>query len=122
MSDSTYTDEQIADALLKSGGIQSDAARLLRCSRTTIWARAQESELVQAAIDAGLDDLADKSQAVIREAVESSADEKIKVDTSKWVLARLRKGVWSERQEVTGADGGAVNVELTWPTLGPDDA
>lgn len=103
-----YTDEEIIEALDKTGGIQSQAAALIGCNRDTIRDRADKTPEIQAAIDRGLDDLSDKAQAVIREAVESSEDEKIKTDTAKWVLARLRKGVWSERQEVTGADGAPV--------------
>lgn len=36
---------------------------------------------------------------------------KIKVDTSKFVAERLGKKKWSERQELTGADGKELNIQ-----------
>jgi hypothetical protein len=37
-------------------------------------------------------------------------DEKIKADITKFVLSRLNKKKWSERTELTGADGEAIKV------------
>lgn len=116
MGDKLYSDAEIIAALEKTGGIQTDAAALLGCHRKTIWERAQESEAIREAIRGGLDELKDKAQAVVKEALDSQ-DEKIKVDTSKWVLGRLGKAIWSERQEIAGPDGAPLSVELLWPEM-----
>ena len=38
-----------------------------------------------------------------------SEDEKIRIDTAKWVLERKKKAEFSTRQEITGEDGEAIN-------------
>ena len=134
------SDKRIAELIVQEAGNLSAVARIVKLTPQAVSYRVRESEELQEALEAGLMELEGEAHNVLREALgrqervqvyqNGSAvgvelldePDKIAVDTAKWGLARLNKGRWSERQEVTGADGGAVNVELTWPTLGPDDA
>lgn len=117
MGTQIYTDEQIADALRQAKGIQSEAAYILGCDPSTVYARVKASDALREVVNEGLAILRDKSHKVVGEALDDDEDKKIKVDTAKWVLARLGKDTWSERQEIAGPDGGPVSVELAWPEM-----
>ncbi len=123
------SEPKLAQALIDAGGNQSAAARAVEITHQAVSDRVRKSEKLQEAQEIGLRVLAGESQDVIREAltrrqintiyVDGKANteyadvpDKVAVDTAKWALARLDKGRFSERQEITGADGGPVNVNV----------
>ena len=111
MRDQEYSDEQIADALTEAKGVQAGAARILGCHENTVWLRLQTSEIVKMGLKRGLGRLADKAVTNVDQLLDSE-DEKIKADMTKYAASRLLKEYFTERQEVTGADGGPV-VNIT---------
>jgi hypothetical protein len=54
-------------------------------------------------------ELASKAERNINKLLDSS-DEKVKLDISKFVVGRLKKKDWSERMEMTGANGDPIII------------
>jgi hypothetical protein len=102
----TLTDEAIAKALMASGGVYKDAAAILNCSRGTIWSRVCKSpDLFRVAIEA---DTATGAKAVenIKTAI-ARGD----VRTSQWWCNCRIHDHFSQRQEVTGSNGGPIKTQ-----------
>ena len=108
-----YTDEEIADALFQSKGVQAAAARILGCHENTVWLRLQSSDVVKQGFRRGLGRLADKAITNV-DLLLDSLDEKVRADMTKYATSRLLKEYFTERSEITGADGGAVRVEVEY--------
>jgi len=104
-------------ALDNSAGIVATVARRLGCDWST--ARRYIDKWVatrQAFADEG-NKAADLAESTVLKAIQEGD-----VGTAKWYLARIRKGKYSERQEVTGADGAALaHCVLFWPEAMPAD-
>lgn len=65
--------------------------------------------------------LVSKSRQVVYNGL-NSGDEKLRVDTAKWILERKAKEEFSTRQEVTGADGESIKpVNITIIPVGAED-
>jgi hypothetical protein len=100
--------QRIIDCLKETNGLISLAAKRVPCSVTTIYTRARNVAAVQRVIDECRGELVDLGELALRRAV---------VNGEPWavtlVLKTLGKGRgYVERQEVTGADGGAL--EMRW--------
>lgn len=105
-----YTSEQIIEALNQTNGLVSLAAKRLQCSPQTIYSRAKKVQAVQLAIDEARDELVDYAELALRSAV--IAKEPWAVQFTLKTLGKHRGYVETQRQEISGPDGGAV--EVTW--------
>jgi len=99
---------RIIDCLRETNGLISLAAKRVPCSPSTIRRRAAAVQSVQAVIDESRGELVDLGELALRRAV---------VNGEPWAVALVLKTLgknrgYVERQEVTGADGGAI--EMVW--------
>lgn len=107
-----YTVEQIAHALRQAGGMRAHAAKLLRCSPSTVTnyvERHPELEIVEDDIKNATLDLA-----------ESQLIRKIRAGEA-WAICfylktQGKKRGYIERTEITGKDGGPVEHNLRLPS------
>ena len=113
-----YTAEEICEAIKGSGGVMAVVARRLECDRSTIGRYAQRYTSVREALhqaDEELTDIAEMQHAQLMKA-------------GYWPAIRLRlktKGKdrgWVERKELTGADGEALQVNVTYASDNTDPA
>jgi hypothetical protein len=106
-----YSDAEIDAALTKSHGILAVAARALGCARKAIQERIDGApDYWKPRLAAYRETMVDKGENVILEAMDSE-DEKVKLDAAKYLLTCLGKARgYTTRTEVTGADGGPVEV------------
>ena len=100
--------QRIIDCLKETNGLISLAAKRVPCSMTTIYTRARNVAAVQRVIDECRGELVDLGELALRRAV---------VNGEPWAVALVLKTLgkgrgYVERQEVTGADGGAI--EMVW--------
>lgn len=102
--------EDVLTAINDSGGIMSTIAKRLSCDWHTAkkWCHKFE-ETAQA-----LDDETEKVLDLAESKLYASINEGNTQD-AKWLLSTKgkRRG-FSERHEITGADGGAINAVITW--------
>jgi len=110
------THAKLVAALTVSSGIQTIAATAIGCGTSIVSQRVAESEELQQIVDDGFKIIRDKAQQNILAAMDS-LDERIRVDTSKWVAARLDKSKWTERTELTGAGGDVLFNVTIGPTV-----
>jgi len=111
-----YTSEQIAQALRDTNGLVSLAARRLGCSPNTIYARSKSVAFVKQVIDDSLDELVDIAELALRSSVTSKEP---------WAVALVLKTLgknrgYVERQEVTGADNGPLQVIVKYANIDID--
>lgn len=103
----------IAKALRKYDGIQYYAAVELGCSPALIHLRVSEHPELAKIVEDGYSKLSGMSRKVLQDSL-GSEDEKIRADMAKWIEARLNKGRFSDRTEITGAEGAPVfNINVT---------
>lgn len=103
-----YTKEAVEEALKKSGGLASGAARILDCSVQTVLnyiKRFPELEEIRRDV---VTRVVDKAEAGLFQLV-SEGDRTSIIFTLK-TLGRNRG--YSERHEVTGKDGGPIQVDI----------
>lgn len=115
-----YTEQQIADALRAAGGMTTLAARQLGCDANTIRHHLAKSEALRAIVADSRDELIDIAETALKRAT---------IAGEAWAVCFTLKTVgkhrgYVERQEVTGADGGSLNVNVVYgaETDGGDDA
>ena len=102
-----YTVEQVIDAIRESKGILTVAARKLACSRSTLQRYVSNYPTVAQAVNDERESLLDLAEGSLFEQVRKGNITAI-IFTLK-TIGKHRGYV--ERQEVTGADGGAVIVK-----------
>ena len=89
-------------------------ARRLGVSRGTIHNRIDESPTLRTAIDDARETMLDNVEsALYREVLNNNVTAMIF-----WLKTQGKRRGWVERQEVTGADGGGVVVNLSWGDVG----
>ena len=101
-----FTNQQIIDAVNSVNGMVYLAARKLGCNPQTIYNRMAKSTAIREAVDNARGELIDISEQKLRAAV---------MNGEPWAVAMVLKTIgkhrgYVERQEVTGADGGAIVV------------
>lgn len=112
------TKESIIAALLKTNGLVHPAAKALGCTPQTIYSWRDKDADVKAAIEHARDSIVDEAEKSLRKAVEAGEP---------WAVALALKTIgkgrgYTERQEITGADGGAVEIALKgYVNVNPDD-
>lgn len=104
-----YTDDQIIEALRKSGGLAYSAARLLGCPASTVLRRINKSAKLKAVQDEERGRFLDVGELKLKEAVMRGEPWAVK-----FLLSTLGKNRgYTERHEHTGVDGDPVAVEVT---------
>jgi len=104
----TYSTDKIIEALRSTNGLVSLAAKRLGCAPQTIYTRRDKVHAVAQVIDDCRSELVDYGELALRKAV---------VNGEPWAVGLVLKTLgknrgYVERQEVTGADGGAI--EMVW--------
>jgi len=111
-----YTAQQIIDACPETGGIMAIVAKKLGCTRSCIARYAKRYPTVRRALDAADEEATDlaenKSMTLINEGYWPAI--KYRLSTK-----GKRRG-YTERTEITGADGGAIKVKA-YTIVSPDD-
>ena len=106
MSNRAFTPEQVIAAVRAAGGIQSDAAKMLKCNRETIRRAALKYATVREAIDEANETALDFSESQLMELIR----EKNITAIIFHLKTKGKKRGYVERVEQTGADGAAVQV------------
>jgi hypothetical protein len=102
----TYSNEQIIAALKQVNGMIYLAARVLGCTPNVIYRRKRRIKGIQEAVDETRGELIDIAEQKLRAAV---------LDREPWAVAMVLKTIgkdrgYVERQEVTGASGGPIDI------------
>lgn len=106
------TAAQVEDALRKAAGNVTAAARGLGVGRTALHARIAKSPELQRVLQEEREALVDMAESALRAEVLERNMTAI-IWTLKASPEAKRRG-WSERTEHTGAEGGAVVIQMTW--------
>jgi len=113
MATQKFTVNQIITAI-EQAQTAAGAARVLGCNPQTIRNYANRYPTVAAALDGERNNLADYAEMGLKRAVLAGEP---------WALAlaltTLRKGIYTKRQEITGADGGPMIV-VNWDAADKD--
>jgi hypothetical protein len=112
-----YTDKQIIDTLRECKGMAYLAASRIGCNYTTIYERAKKNKKIQDLINSERGKVIDFAELRLIKAIDRGEP---------WAIAFCLKTIgknrgYVERQEVTGADGGAVKVEITEELVDADN-
>jgi lambda repressor-like predicted transcriptional regulator len=103
-----FSIEEVVDAIIAANGSRIDAADTLGTDPKTIWRYAQKYPRVQEALD-------DADHIVGQLARNAIIDGIMGGDAgcAKWFLTHNKtvRSDWSERTEITGANGGAIQTE-----------
>lgn len=110
------TVQQIEDALKKTAGNISQAAKALGVNRNTLYNRIHQAPTLQTVLQNTREELVDIAESALLRGVLDGNMTAI-IWTLKASPAAKARG-WSERQEVTGADGGAVTVKVIYDDFG----
>ena len=117
MGKELYTAKQFIDAIPGTGGIVSTIADRVGCKWHTARKYIEEYPTVKDVYNEEIERVIDLAEGVLIQNIQIAAKQAKAgrdVDTSdvKWFLSRKAKSRgYVERQEVTGADGGAVMVK-----------
>ena len=114
-----YTAQQFIDVIPGSGGIITTIARRVGCHWITAKKYITTRPTITAAYTAECERVLDAAESVIIGDIVEKKD----VQTAKWYLTmkgRERGYAQTQRQELTGADGGAI--VLRWPEDDGDNA
>jgi len=78
-------------------------------------ASAMEEEILSISDDDSDDAITDPESGATRLNTEFVARSRLKVDTRKWLMARMAPKVYGDKvsQEISGTDGGAIKQEIT---------
>ena len=101
------TNKRMLDAIKKNGGAVYLAARELGCAPNTIYNRMEKVPAMKQAVEDARGEVVDYAEQKLRLAV---------LNGEPWAIGMTLKTIgksrgYVERQEVTGADGGAVLVK-----------
>ena len=114
-----YSIEEVIKAIHDANGLLAPASRILGCSRNTIYNYARKYKTVQQAIDEARETTLDFAEQQLMKAVKSGS-----VPAIMFLLKMVGKSRgYVERQELTGADGGAIeqSVMIYVPDNGRND-
>ena len=103
---------QIEDAIRKSAGNVTYAAKALGVGRTALHARIAKSPDLQRVLQEEREALVDMAESALRAEVLDRNMTAI-IWTLKASPEAKRRG-WSERHELGGPDGGPVLIQMTW--------
>lgn len=112
------TDAQIKQAITDADGVLSEVARAVGISRQQVYNRIERSEDLQAAVDQARETLTDVAEFELGKAILSGNMTAI-IFHLKGSQAGRKRG-YSERVEMTGANGGPIVVK-GYASVSPDD-
>ena len=113
MAEPKHTLEEILTAINDTGGIKAMIANRLQVHRHTVDNYLSRYATAQQAYDEEVAKVGDMAEDVIIQAINKND-----VETAKWYARmKLKERGYSERQEVTGKDGGPIasTVIVHWP-------
>ena len=96
-------------AINDSGGIISVIAQRVGCQWHTARDRIYKSKKLAAAFQHEQETVNDIAEGTVIKSIRDG-----NTQDAKWWLARIRRDRFSERQEITGADGSELEIKLTW--------
>jgi hypothetical protein len=102
-----FKPEQVIDALRKCRGIPARAATILECDRQTVLNYCKKYPKVQAAREEAKETLNDWVESQMIKRIEAGSDTMM----IWWSKTQMRSRGYSDRQELTGADGGPIQTE-----------
>ncbi len=113
-----FTTEQIIDALRIKKGLIYLAAELLHCAPSTIYRRAEHVKSIQEAISDARGHLVDRAEEKLSAAIDAGEP---------WAVAMVLKTLgkdrgYTERQEITGANGGPMQLQVVEQIVSRRDA
>ena len=105
-----YTQQNVLEAIKGSGSIVSTVARRLGCEWITAKRYIEKWEVTQRAMLDEEETILDMAESKLYEAIQNND-----IQAAKWILSTKgkRRG-FSERQEITGADGNDININVVW--------
>ena len=114
-----YTPEQIIEALRKTKGLIGLAADELKCDRKTIYNHVKKSAAVRDALESVRERNLDVAESKLLGAIDTGESWAIT-----YYLSRIgRERGYGDRNELTGLNGGALVIRLTWGDSGdPTDS
>jgi hypothetical protein len=113
-----YTQKEMIDALTAAKGMVYVAARKLECSAQTVYTYAEKYPAVKEAMKQERGLMVDIAEIALYKAVQNGEP---------WAVSLTLKTIgkdrgYTERQEITGADGGALEVAVKgYVNVNPDD-
>lgn len=103
------SNEQVIEAMQKFNGNLSAVARSLGVARNTVYAHVEKYATAKAALDNARESMLDNAESVLyRKVLEGSTPELIF-----FLKTQGKRRGYTERQEVTGADGAPTSVTNT---------
>lgn len=118
MSRALYTAEQFIKAIPNTGGIVTAIARRVGCDRHTARKFIDEHPTVAAAYRDETERVLDLAETQTIKAIEKGDMQTVRY----YLSTKGRNRGYVERQEVTGADGGAVTLKVVYGDDGADDS
>jgi len=114
------TDKQIEEALIDSYGNVTQCAKICGIGRIWMTERIRKSENLQSIRDDAREQIIDIAEDNCFASVRREAEEgKTGTANSRWLLQTLgKKRGYSERTEITGEDGGAIEVTMIRKVVG----
>ena len=109
---------KIKEAIASADGVIAEAARALGVSRMTIYRRIEESDDLREAVEAAREELTDIAERELGKAIRAGNMTAI-IFHLKGSPTGRRRG-YSERVEMTGADGGPLVIK-GYTSVSPDD-
>ena len=113
---SKYTAQQMVEAIREAEGNLSQAARLVGCSRTTVHRYVNDYATVAEAYEEANESALDIAENELMKLVKKGSIPAIIF----FLKTKGKSRGYVERQEHTGADGGALNVVVRWPEQDAD--
>lgn len=111
-----YSAQQMIDAIQEAEGNLSAAARIVGCARSTVHRYVNEYATVAAAYEEANETAIDIAENELMKQVKKGSIPAIIF----FLKTKGKSRGYVERQEVTGADGGALNVVVRWPEQDAD--
>ena len=102
-----FTDDQVAEALISTAGIRTDAAALLKCSRSTIKRYIDRSEVLARIESEVVEQLIDLAESKLVDAINVGNLTAIMF----YLKTKGKHRGYTERHQVEGKDGGPVEVK-----------
>ena len=113
-----YTPAQVIAALENSAGIRMGAAQMLKCSPSTISNYVDKYPEVKAALDEILENRLDIAESIILKRMSDDKHKTLQFNAACFYLkTKGKQRGYVEGKELTGKDGGAVQVEHTGDVL-----
>jgi hypothetical protein len=110
MSKTAHTPDEVIAVIPGSAGIKTTIAKRLGVSRWTVDNYLRRWKAVQLAYDEECESVIDLAESVVIKSFQSG-----ETSDARWYLSRKgRHRGYVERQEVTGENGGALVIEMTW--------